>query len=148
MDLATIKAIQSLLYICTFLTTVSAGMNVLVAWYNKVKAPGKKQDERIMNLEEDVKIIKKQIDSNDKRITKVESYASTTENTINSIKDSIEKLNDNLEQNEKRMVRLSNGEKVTQRAILALISYELNEGDGHNSLTEARDKLNEYLLEK
>lgn len=148
MDVATIKAIQSLLYICTFLTTISAGFNVLLAWYNKAKAPGKKQDERISHLEEDVKTIKEHVNSNDKRITKVESYASTSKNAINSIKESVERLNDNLEQNEKRMVRLSTGEKVTQRAILALISYELNEGDGHLSLTEARDKLNEYLLEK
>lgn len=148
MDASTIKAIESLLYLCTFLTTVSAGLNVLMAWYNKARAPAKKQNERLTVLEEDVKNLKIRIESNDKRIHEVESYASKNEDVIESIKDSVEKLNANLEQNEKRMVRLSNGEKVTQRAILALISYELNEGDGHVSLTEARDKLNEYLLEK
>lgn len=148
MDPTTIKAIESILYLCTFITTVSAGINVLMAWYNKAKAPGKRQNERLEIIEEDIKELKRDVGSNTKRISKVESYATTSEDTIKSIKESVEKLDEKLEQNEKRMVRLSNGEKVTQRAILALISYELNEGDGHVSLTEARDKLNEYLLEK
>lgn len=148
MDPTTVKAIESLLYLCTFLTTISAGLNVLIAWYNKAKAPGKKQNERITTLENDVKSLKEKVNKNDHRIDTIESNANKTADTIESIKDSVEKLNTNLEENEKRMVRLSNGEKVTQRAILALISYELNEGDGHISLSDARDKLNEYLLEK
>lgn len=148
MELSTIKTIESLIYLCTVLTTISAGLNVIMAWYNKARAPAKKQNERLTILEEDVKNLKTRIESNDKKIHDVESYASKNEVVIESIKESVEKLNANFEQNEKRMVRLSNGEKVTQRAILALISYELNEGDGHVSLTEARDKLNEYLLEK
>lgn len=78
-------------------------------------------------------VLKKPEKTQDERIT-------TLENEVGELKKYLD--NDN-----KRLKTLEEGNRVTQQAILALLSHALN-GNDIESLKEAKDKLQNYLISK
>lgn len=52
-----------------------------------------------------------------------------------------------LDNDNKRLDKQDEGNRVTQKAILALMSHAIN-GNDTDKLVEARDKLQEYLIER
>lgn len=105
-------SISTVLYICTFIITLSSAINVISTWVAKARDPEERQNERIAAIEEDLKIIKQKLDNDNKRIKILED-----------------------------------GNRVTQMALLALMSHAIN-GDDIDKLTEAKTKLEQYLITK
>lgn len=101
-----------ILGICAAISAVGAAISWIVKGANTVKAPERKQDERITDLE--------------KRIARHDEMLDRDKNRLEAIED---------------------GNRVTQRAILALLSHGIdgNEVDG---MKRAKEDLTKYLIER
>lgn len=110
--MSTAASISTVLYACTFIITLSSAITVISTWVARAKAPEIKQNERIAAIEEDLKVIKHQLDNDNKRIKILEE-----------------------------------GNRVTQQALLALMNHAIN-GNDVEKLTEAKTKLEQYLITK
>ena len=108
-----------ILGICTAIVTISAAVGVIIKVIERAKAPEKKQDERLDNID-------KRLDEHDKVIEQFKEYFTNDDNRFKAI----EKSN-----------------KVTQTALLALLKFSLN-GNDKESLREAEKSLEEYLVNK
>lgn len=84
-------------------------------------------------------------------IVKVVQKAKAPEKTQNERIDKLEKKVERFEQlfdnDNKRLQKLEEGNRVTQQAILALLSHALN-GNDVDSLQKAKAKLEDYLIGK
>lgn len=84
-------------------------------------------------------------------IIKVVQKAKAPEKTQNERIDKLEKKVERFEQlfdnDNKRLQKLEEGNRVTQQAILALLSHALN-GNDVDSLQKAKAKLEDYLIGK
>ena len=84
-------------------------------------------------------------------IIKVVQKAKAPEKTQNERIDKLEKKVEKFEQlfdnDNKRLQKLEEGNRVTQQAILALLSHALN-GNDVDSLQKAKAKLEDYLIGK
>lgn len=79
------ESLSTVLYICTFIITLSSAATVIVSWLSKVKAPETKQNERIAALEEDVKMIKQHLDNDNKRLGSIEKGNKITQQALLAI---------------------------------------------------------------
>ena len=66
---------------------------------------------------------------------------------IKSIRKPGKEVRDMLDNDNKRIKILEDGNRVTQMALLALMSHAIN-GDDIDKLTEAKTKLEQYLITK
>lgn len=98
--------------ICAAIVSISAATTVIIKLVQHAKAPDKKQNERLDELERKVKHFDSLFDNDNKRLNELEE-----------------------------------GNRVTQQALLALLSHSIN-GNDINKLTKARDDLQTYLIEK
>jgi hypothetical protein len=108
-----------ILGICTAIVTISAAVGVIIKVVERARAPEKKQDERLDNID-------KRLDEHDKIIEQFKEYFTNDDNRFKAI----EKSN-----------------KVTQTALLALLKHSLN-GNDIESLKRAEKSLEDYLIEK
>ena len=85
--------------------------------------------------------------------TKLERYIQQN-NKIRDIEDKMKHLEDRLKKHEeyfnndnKRLLAIEEGNRVTQKALLALMSHAIN-GNDVDKLKEAENSLREYLINK
>ena len=71
----------------------------------------------------------------------------TQDERITTLENEVGELKKYLDNDNKRLKTLEEGNRVTQQAILALLSHALN-GNDIESLKEAKDKLQNYLISK
>ena len=66
---------------------------------------------------------------------------------LDQLEAKIEKLSAYLDSDNKRIKAIEEGNKVTQKALLALMSHAIN-GNDTDKLTEAKNSLEQYLINK
>lgn len=113
------ELIALILGISTTLVTLAGGLGVIYKLIERARAPEKKQNERLDNID-------KRLDDHDKVIEQFKEYFTNDDNRFKAI----EKSN-----------------KITQTGLLALLKHSLN-GNDIESLKEAEKSLEEYLIEK
>ena len=105
--------------ICALVTAVNGTIGVLSSWLGWVKKPEKNQNARIDMHEERLCMIEERI-----------------------------KKHDQLFVNDKgRLDAMDEGNKVTQKALLALLSHAID-GNNIEPLKKAKEDLQEYLIER
>lgn len=104
---------------CSALITLSAAVVIVINAIKKLKEPENAQDRKIQDLDE--------------RMNKIEDRLTKHEECFN---------NDN-----KRLLAIEEGNRVTQKALLALMSHAIN-GNDVDKLKEAENSLREYLINK
>lgn len=97
------------LAICAGISAIGAAIGWVIKAVNAVKAPGKKQDERM--------------DAMEKRIESLEGFSKSDKVRLDDIEE---------------------GNRVTQRAILALLSHGID-GNDLDSMKKAKQELTDYL---
>jgi hypothetical protein len=100
------------LALCAGVSCVAAAVNWILKGIRQIKAPDRRQDERLKSLEDSSGEVRKILDS-DKR----------------------------------RLDQLENGNRVTQRALLALLSHGID-GNAVTAMQKAKTELQEYLIER
>lgn len=143
MDPALMDTVQTVILLSTFVTGVSAAINVLATWHRKAKSPEKIQNDRIDRLE--------QYARNDKqRLEILEKNYNLVDATLDKLTKQTEHMQEDLDGQKKRVQSIERGERVTQHAILAIIDYLANVNDGQDktSIKQARRNLHEYLVGK
>lgn len=113
------QALQGFLYLCGALITVSSVLTVLMKFFDWKNRPNQRQNERLDAAE-------KRLDGIDKKFQQYDNFFLTDKERL----DDIDKAN-----------------KVTQRAILALLSHAIN-GNDVDSLHRAKHELEDYLTQK
>ena len=104
---------------CSALITIAAAVSIIVSAVKKLKEPENVQNKKISDMEAKMKSL-------EDRLTKHEEYFN----------------NDN-----KRLLAIEEGNRVTQKALLALMSHAIN-GNDIQKLKEAENDLREYLINK
>lgn len=104
---------------CSALITIAAAVTIVINAVKKMKEPENAQNQKIQEIEEKMKVF-------EDRLKKHEEYFN----------------NDN-----KRLLAIEEGNRVTQKAILALMSHAIN-GNDIDKLKEAENSLREYLINK
>lgn len=108
-----------LLACCSALITISAAMSIVISAIKKLKEPENAQNHEIQALKNDVIEIRAQLKVHDEYFG-----------------------NDN-----RRLSSIEEGNRVTQRALLALMSHAIN-GNDVDKLKKAESELKEYLINK
>ena len=104
---------------CSALITISAAVSIVISAIKKLKEPENVQNQKLED-------ISKKIDSIEARLKIHEEYFN----------------NDN-----RRISAIEEGNRVTQKAILALMSHAIN-GNNVDELKKAENTLREYLINK
>lgn len=104
---------------CSALITISAAVTVVINAIKKLKEPENAQNDKIKETNERVSNIERKLESYDEFFNK-----------------------DN-----KRIAAIEEGNRVTQKALLALMSHAIN-GNDVDKLKEAENALREYLINK
>ena len=112
-------AVQGFLFMCGALITISSVTTVILKFFDWKNRPNQRQNERLDAAE-------KRLDGIDKKFQQYDSFFLTDKERL----DDIDKAN-----------------KVTQRAILALLSHAIN-GNDVDSLLRAKHELEDYLTQK
>ena len=108
-----------LLACCSALITISAAVSIVISAVKKLKEPENAQNNEIQALKNDVIEIRAQLKVHDEYFG-----------------------NDN-----RRLSSIEEGNRVTQRALLALMSHAIN-GNDVDKLKKAESELKEYLINK
>ena len=108
-----------ILGICAAIVTISAAVGVIIKVIEGLRAPEKKQNERLDKID-------KRLDSHDEIIEKFKEFFTNDDNRFKAIERS---------------------NKVTQNALLALLKHALN-GNDLDALKDAEKSLEAYLIEK
>lgn len=108
-----------LLGCCSAIITISAAVSLVISAIKKLKEPEDAQNKEIKDLKNEVIEIKAQLKVHDEYFG-----------------------NDN-----KRLSSIEEGNRVTQRALLALMSHAIN-GNDVEKLKKAENDLKEYLIKK
>lgn len=82
-----------------------------------------------------------------KVIQKAKAPEKTQNERIEKLEKKVEKFEQLFDNDNKRLQKLEEGNRVTQQAILALLSHALN-GNDVDSLQKAKAKLEDYLIGK
>ena len=104
---------------CSALITIAAAVSIIISAVKKLKEPENVQNNKIRDIEDKMKHL-------EDRLKKHEEYFN----------------NDN-----KRLLAIEEGNRVTQKALLALMSHAIN-GNDIDKLKEAENSLREYLINK
>ena len=104
---------------CSALITIAAAASIVISAFKKIREPENIQNKKLED-------IAKKIDSIEARLKIHEEYFN----------------NDN-----RRISAIEEGNRVTQKAILALMSHAIN-GNDIDKLKKAEDALREYLVNK
>ena len=104
---------------CSALITIAAAVTIVINAVKKLKEPENVQNQKLKEMDERMKVF-------EDRLKKHEEYFN----------------NDN-----KRLLAIEDGNRVTQKAILALMSHAIN-GNDIDKLKEAENSLREYLINK
>lgn len=104
---------------CSALITISAAVSIVISVIKKLKEPENVQNQKLED-------ISKKIDSIEARLKIHEEYFN----------------NDN-----RRISAIEEGNRVTQKALLALMSHAIN-GNNVEELKKAENTLREYLINK
>ena len=104
---------------CSALITIAAAVSIIIGAVKKLKEPENVQNNKIRDIEDKMKHL-------EDRLKKHEEYFN----------------NDN-----KRLLAIEEGNRVTQKALLALMSHAIN-GNDTDKLKEAENSLREYLINK
>lgn len=109
----------AVVWLCGAIIAISGAVGVIAKAVDRLKAPNKTQDERISSLES----------------WKEEVTTMFAEHARH------------LDNDKKRLDAIEEGNRVTQRAIMALMGHFLN-GNDVDKLKEAKDQLESYLISK
>ena len=82
-----------------------------------------------------------------KAVQKVKEPEETQNERISSLESEVDKIKQFLNNDNKRLIELEKGNRVTQQALLALLSHAIN-GNNETELKNAKDKLQNYLIGK
>lgn len=113
------ELIGLILGVCGFLAAVSGASAIISKAVARVKAPNAEQDKKIKNHED-------RLNAHDAKFTAYDTYFK----------------NDKI-----RIEAIENGNKVTQQALLALLSHALD-GNSIVPLKKAKESLEEYLINR
>ena len=104
---------------CSALITISAAVSIVISAIKKLKEPENVQNQKL--------------EDNSKKIDSIEARLKIHEEYFN---------NDN-----RRISAIEEGNRVTQKALLALMSHAIN-GNNVDELKKAESTLREYLINK
>lgn len=113
------EIIGFILAVCGLIITLSSAIGVIVGLINKARQPELKQDNRITECET-------RLNRHDEVLEKYQGYFAN---------------------DDKRLIRIEESNRVTQRGMLALLKHSLN-GDDVDSLKRAMKDLENYLIDK
>lgn len=113
------QLVALILGVCGAIVTIAAAIGAVAKLIDKMRAPERKQNERL--------------DDHEKR--------------LNAHDEIIEKFQNFFSNDDKRFKEIEKSNKVTQSALLALLKFNIN-GDDKKSLQDAEKDLEKYLLNK
>lgn len=117
------QVIKVVLWICAAISAVGAAVAVIVKAVTAAKAPTKQLEERM------------------------ETYERSTEKRLGDLEDAVEKHVEYFGNDKKRLDGIEEGNRVTQRALLALLSHGID-GNDVEGLKKAKNELQQYLIDK
>lgn len=82
-----------------------------------------------------------------KVIQKIKEPEQSQNEKILALEKKVERFEQLFDNDNKRLIELEKGNRVTQQALLALLSHALN-GNNETELKDAKDKLQKYLIGK
>lgn len=137
------QLVTGFLAICAAIVSISAAVNVILKAIAKVKEPDTKQNGRLDRHDEEIKWVKSRILDLSKDVEE-----------INNIKYNIDLIEKELEDHESflkadkgHLTKIDESNKITQRALLALLSHALD-GNSIQPMKEAKKVLEDYLINK
>lgn len=113
------EVITFLLALSGFIITFSGAVGIVARFVGKLKQPEQAQDERIKDCEG-------RLDRHDEMLEKYKEYFAN---------------------DDKRLSKIEESNRVTQRGMLALLKHSLN-GDDKETLRKAEIDLENYLIDK
>ena len=117
------QVIKVVLLICAAISAVGAAVAVIVNAVTAAKAPTKQLEERI------------------------DTYERSTDKRLGDLEDAVEKHVEYFGNDKKRLDGIEEGNRVTQRALLALLSHGID-GNDVEGLKKAKNELQQYLIDK
>lgn len=82
-----------------------------------------------------------------KVVQKAKEPEKSQNDRLTAIEEKVKRFEEMFDKDNKRLYELEEGNRVIQRALLALLSHSIN-GNDINNLTKARDDLQSYLISK
>ena len=82
-----------------------------------------------------------------KVVQKAKEPEKTQNERITAIEHKVKRFEELFDKDNKRLIELEEGNRVIQRALLALLSHSIN-GNDTESITRARDDLQQYLISR
>ena len=104
---------------CSALITIAAAVSIVIGAVKKLKEPENVQNNKIRDIEDKMK----------------------------HLEDCLKKHEEYFNNDNKRLLAIEEGNRVTQKALLALMSHAIN-GNDTDKLKEAENSLREYLINK
>jgi len=80
-----------------------------------------------------------------KVVQKAKAPEHSQDERINALEKKVERFEQLFDNDNKRLIELEKGNRITQQALLALLSHAIN-GDDIDSLRKAKTKMENYLL--
>lgn len=117
------QVIKVVLWICAAISAVGAAVAVIVKAVTAAKAPTKQLEQRM------------------------DDYERGTDKRLGNLEDAVEKHLEWFGNDKKRLDGIEEGTRVTQRALLALLSHGID-GNDVAGLKKAKDELQQYLIDK
>lgn len=131
------------LAICAAIVSISAAVNVVIKAIAKMKEPDTKQNGRLDRHDEQIKWLKS-------RVAELSDELKKTDRINNSIESINKKLEDHekfLNADKEHLSKIDDGNKITQRALLALLSHAID-GNSMQPMKDAKQLLETYLIDK
>ena len=113
------ELVSGFLFLCGALITISSVINVVIKFLDWKNKPNQVQDERIKSCE-------KRLDTHEQKFQTYDKF---------------------FRDDKERLDGIDRSNKVTQKALLALLSHAIN-GNDMDNLQRAKDDLEDYLTNK
>lgn len=125
------------LYVCSAIAVVATAIVWIVKAVKTIKSPNDRQNERLSTLEKFEETAGTYFSNDNKRLQDLEAWRDRAS-------DSIERHEQHLRSQDKRLRAIEEGNRATQRAVLAIMSYDID-GD-KDRLRQAQKDFSEFLI--
>lgn len=134
---------SGLLAICAAVVSISAAVNVIAKAISKAREPNSEQNRRLDHHDEQLKEVKFQVSQLNESIKQVALF----NEAIKRIDSRLDRHSEFLEKDKTHLSVIDDGNRVTQRALLALLSHALD-GNSIEPMREAKQALETYLIDR
>lgn len=132
-------SMNDLLKACGALATIALAISWIAKGVKILRAPNDAQDAKLAELEQFKESATDHLDKDHKRLISLETWRAETMDTVQS-------LTTQIQSQDKRLQAIEDGNRATQKAILALMSYEVD-GD-KDGLAKAQTDFSTFLVDK